>query len=62
MYRVALKYASGPKQGIIDWIDFSDKEGFQRWFTKDMRKDYKVIGEDVSHEQTVNLVHRRDLG
>ncbi len=56
MYKVVFKYNSGLKKGLVDWISFADKEGFERWFTKDMKKDYKVIGEDVSHEQTLDLM------
>ena len=55
MYTVILKYTSGLKEGIIDWISFADKQIFENWFSPDMRNFYEVVDRGVPQNKTPNI-------
>ncbi len=59
-YNVAFVYTreAGAYEGVVTWTTFESKQGFDKWYTEDIRKREKVVEEGISEARCVDLVRQ----
>ena len=53
--------AMGAQEGIITWTPFESKEEFDKFYTNDMKRFFRVIEEGISNERCIELVKQTPI-